>query len=179
MALRDGRGLAVTGIAAVERFPQDCPTRWSWPANSLAFLVQSQLIGANLRRRRELLSPQVAGSNPAGGIPQHPANPTKTEAISRCGRAVDFPTDFPGGPFRGRGGSQGVIRAAVFGAGGQSPSTAAKSPRKPVGRFGRLVVCTGYGSTINSKRSGLAGGGSTPAPGAGRLVSQRQDELGL
>jgi len=55
----------------------------------------------------------------------------------------------------------------------------AHAPDELVGRFGRLVVCTGHGSTISGKPSGLAGGGSTLAPGAGRLVSQRQDELGL
>ena len=36
-----------------------------------------------------------------------------------------------------------------------------------------------YASTINSKPPGRVARGSTPSPGAGGLVSQRQDELGL
>jgi hypothetical protein len=50
--------------------------------------------------------------------------------------------------------------------------------RKSVGRSGHLGVCKGYAST-NSKPTDHVGRGSTPAPGAGRLVSQRQDKLGL
>ncbi len=51
--------------------------------------------------------------------------------------------------------------------------------KKLHGRLEALVVCKGYASTINSKPPGRIDRGPTPAPGAGRLVSQRQDELDL
>jgi hypothetical protein len=124
-------------------------------------------------------NPRVGGSSPSSGIEKSPANTAIGSLAGGADGAYDFSTDFSRGPLRGRGGCPGWFEWPLVADGWRQVSNDELAV-KSVGRFGRLRVCKGYARTNNnSKASGRTRGGSAPSPGAGRLVSQRQDKLGL